>query len=157
MKNNKLNDIGKGYIAGFWDAEGTISITKNKHWCNRNGFSLRPRLAVFNTNLDVIKYIQSKVGGKMSRFRQRSSKHKICYKLVINLRKYMIEVLVLIKDYLRVKKECAETLLEYCKLRDDKYKLCGLVRHRDRSESTLYDEREWDLYKTMRKLSKWGR
>ncbi len=149
----KISDIDKGYIAGFIDGEGSIKIGKHKQ---KDRFILNPRIEVYNSNQEVIQYIQSKIGGNIGCFHKRNPHYNESYRLLINGREDIIKVLMFIKDYLKVKKERAEILLEYCRLRDDKIRLCRLVHQKDRLEISHYDCREWSLFEKMKKLNKRG-
>lgn len=61
-----MTDREIGYIAGFFDGEGNISIMKRvKRVRARNwtGFDYAFHVRAANTNLEVLQWIQSKVGG----------------------------------------------------------------------------------------------
>lgn len=102
-------------MAGFCDGEATITANNRKIF-NGKKEAIHFRLMIPNTNLDVIKYLHDKWGGRISRFgKPRSIKHKQVYYLYWGGMK-AIPILDAILPYLRVKKRQAELVIELSKL-----------------------------------------
>jgi len=127
------------YIAGFVDGEGSLMLspTPKSKWC-----PFQPRLRISNTNLDVIKWLQQKIGGFIKTREETNNRKQIWY-LVVNGTK-LLPVLENMLPYLKVKKKHAELLIRYIKLRK-KHRYCwGLT------------EEEVEIYKKLRELNQRG-
>jgi len=101
---NELTDIEKGYIAGFLDGEGEISVNSSYTCFVRFN----------NTNMEVLKWIQEKLGtGRIGEtHRIRKPNHKQCYSLWIHGEETKI-LLQYFFPYLIIKKKQAELILSY--------------------------------------------
>lgn len=74
-----MNDIITGYIAGFFDAEGTMSILNDRYRsCGRLFLSIK------NTNFEVLKTIQEMFGGYIYKEKEDNNKQKYVYRLNSN-------------------------------------------------------------------------
>ena len=65
-----IEDIIKGYLAGFFDGEGTVHISKDKR-CNHYGLTV----SIPNTCYDILKVIQSKFSGGITEEKYREKKN----------------------------------------------------------------------------------
>ena len=75
----------KGYLAGFIDGEGHITISKFK---SRKTIELSPRVAVYNTNLEVLLWLQQFFeGATIIKKRSKDPKHKDEYRLELRSQK----------------------------------------------------------------------
>ncbi len=97
---NMSEDIFFGYIIGFFDGEGYVGITKGK----RDSYTLR--IAVTNSNFDILDLYKNKYGGKI---RPKSDKYaKKYYKKLWLWEMFNNDVLSFLKSvypYTNVKKE----------------------------------------------------
>ena len=93
------------WLAGFIDGDGTIGIGGDVRW-------QVVRLRLINTSADLLKYIQSKVGGHLGEQGSPVGKGKQVYCLTLSPNETE-EVLFLIGPYLRLKYEQARLALEF--------------------------------------------
>lgn len=124
------------YIAGFWDADGIISVSFN----HSEGGRPRPNLAAFNSHAGVIAQLHTWLGGKIAT-RSRPNTNYPSHTLNICGQARMIAVLRGILPYLIVKKQQAELLLQLLESKHQRYR---------RDE---YNEQEWVLIHRIRALN----
>lgn len=114
----ELTDAQRGYIAGFLDGEGTIHIH-----CNSDGTNLGPVVNMSNSNLEVLETIQGWVGGRLSthQLNKRSGKltskgepYKLAHRLTFASKKDILTFLLIVWQYLIVKYDQAELMIDYC-------------------------------------------
>lgn len=119
-KVKKLRPEDVAYIAGIVDGEGTITLTR------RNSYKQRHLvLSISNTELRLLKYIQSIIGvGKITQKRVFSDRHSLGYTYVLSSR-HALDVVRAIHPYLRTHKRLRAKLVieKYIKLtpRNGKY------------------------------------
>jgi len=104
MANIKPEEIA--YIAGFFDGEGSIYISKSK-----KQYFLT--VSVVNANLYVLEFIRKLLHiGKVSRNPDKNMKHRKVYRLRLysNDAKNFLEIVL---PYLRVKTEQAKLAIEF--------------------------------------------
>ena len=111
-----LTDKEIGYIAGIIDGEGTICLSKCV-WKHRKEAYYRPFIKIANTNLQMLKFIQSKLEcGSISEDRTENNNWKACYTLRFSAN--MIRTfLPIIKNSLLIKKEQAILLNDFLKMK----------------------------------------
>ena len=110
---NKLSISQKSYIAGFLDADGMIGISRVKSKSNAHPYSFTIRVIITNTNYEVIKYFKKTIGVGCAY--ESSYKYKPNWNVVHRYQlqaKQSFELLTEIIDFLIVKKERAETVLQ---------------------------------------------
>lgn len=59
----ELGEYELGYIAGFIDGEGSIYLVKTKNKGNKKGYSLHPKLSLYNTRKEALEIIRRLIGG----------------------------------------------------------------------------------------------
>lgn len=100
------------YIAGYFDGEGCISLTK----------SGKPRVNITNTHLESLKeiqkYMELKINGKTNIY-VKHNKNKPCYSLVFSQGRTILGFLNKVKPYSIVKKIKVMNAIKYF---DCKYK-----------------------------------
>lgn len=138
----KLSDDERGYIAGIIDGEGSISLRLRRHEFNQ-GWDIRPKITVDNTNKEVTEWLKDHTGGRVSpkpiyRPAHLGKKPIWLYRLtgIVNIRALLEELLPL----LIIKHEHAEIMLEYCNLRMQRWK-------------KPYTNQEFDLANRLRALN----
>jgi len=100
-----------GFIVGLIEGEGTFNLKLRK-----NRKHAQPRFTISNTDLRLLKYAQSIIGGRIRK--QRVSKRgTICYALEIAKIDAIYKTLEKLIPYLITKKKQAKVMYEYCKLR----------------------------------------
>ena len=99
-------DTDLAYVAGFFDGEGCISITKN------GAVDVR----IINTAHNVLVKLQSVFGGSITERSQRVNKKQYAYSFY---GENAVKFLELVKPYLIEKLPQAETVLEYYELRNN--------------------------------------
>ncbi|MBI5299698.1 MAG: LAGLIDADG family homing endonuclease [Deltaproteobacteria bacterium] len=128
----------KAYIAGIVDGEGTVTLSR-KH----KNETPSPRVSISNCNLNLLRWIQKKVGrGIIQKKRRVKKHHSNAYKLRI-LSNSAIWFLNEIKNFLRLKKPQAMLIIK-------KYKSVTL---RNGRYNPVLLEKKMKLVKTMRKLN----
>jgi len=139
VEQTKIINISEpeiSYIAGFFDGEGNIAPykTREKWYVLRMTFS--------NTNMDVINFIKSKIGGHISTFKVVNCKR--CYNLSITGMNRVFVLAKMILPYSIVKKQQLQLIIDYCNNRFNQY-----------SNST-YSENEVDIINKIKQLTKRG-
>jgi len=100
-----LTEIEKAYIAGFFDGEGCVHISKKLRKKQGKNYCYSLKSVISNTKLEPLKYIKNIFGGSVS-IQYRKNNHKDNYFLQLNI-KSTINLLENIYPYLRIKKEQA--------------------------------------------------
>lgn len=96
-----MTDAAIGYVAGFIDGEGCLSI-------NRSG---SVSIAIINTSLAALEFVRETLGvGTVKARKQRVNKNQFIYTVYGD---ECVEVLEKIKDLLIDKKAQAELILEF--------------------------------------------
>ena len=103
-ENLSLNEVEKAYIAGIVDGEGTIGL-----WRHHKNETASPMVTIANNSLDLLQWIQSKVGGNICSKKKRQAHHGDSYALSLKQDR-AICFLNEIKSYLIIKKQQAELI-----------------------------------------------
>jgi len=101
----KLTEIEQAYIAGFFDGEGCLHISKKMRKNQGKNYCYSLKSVISNTKLEPLKYIKIFFGGSISK-QNRKINQKDIYFLQMNI-KSTINLLKNIYPYLRIKKEQA--------------------------------------------------
>lgn len=139
MSGNKLTPTQKAYVAGFLDADGSISIEGSvskrgwQHWALR--------LIFYNCNLEVLEKIKKWVGIGSITERNRSNKWNISRMLRLQGIS-AVNLLKQIKPYLIVKKKQAEIAIKFSKTFSDKNLENGNWRYGKRVKKKTIEERK---------------
>jgi intein-encoded DNA endonuclease-like protein len=106
--DDPVTDAEIEYIAGFFDGEGSITISKgiSKHI----QYSLMVEIA--NTNRNILEWIQNKVGGKIWGKPNENSEINTVYKLRFGYN-YASEFLIKVLPYIKIKRQRALLGIEY--------------------------------------------
>jgi len=108
-KQYDLTDEEKGYIAGFLDGEGTLTIRRAR---TKNGFCYKPTIQAGNTNINVLKWLQNRIGGSVKRKRRKEKNRKEFYLWRLTGYNAVCGLLREIAPIMKVKKEQAQLLLD---------------------------------------------
>ena len=112
---SNLTDKQIGYIAGIIDGEGTICLHKCT-WKHRKSVYYRPFIKIANSNLTMLKSIQSILGcGSIKMERLATGNWKAMYTLNFSanmIRTFLPDII----DTLIIKKEQAYLITEFMKL-----------------------------------------
>lgn len=114
-----LSEREIGYLAGFIDGEGTISIYRTyRRYKGNVSFRAKPEISVSSTNLKVIE-LMKKYGFKhrTQKGNDRLPNRKTLYYISIRRFNAIDQLLTQIKDSLVVKKEQALIILEFIRMR----------------------------------------
>lgn len=95
-----------GYLAGMLDGEGTIMISKRRE----RAFL---KVAIGNTNQDVINYLHARFGGSTERTEDHRHEHWKPMHRVYWCGNYAIKILNLIYEYLIIKRIQADIAFEF--------------------------------------------
>ncbi|MHA1627255.1 MAG: LAGLIDADG family homing endonuclease [Candidatus Asgardarchaeia archaeon] len=100
-----MSDTGVAYIAGFFDGEGSIFISKSK-----KQYFLT--VSISNTNLHVLEEVQKIIGGNISKSpdNRENSSELFKLRLYCNEAKKFLEKIL---PYLKIKKEQAKLAIEF--------------------------------------------
>lgn len=117
MAWSNLSESERGYIAGFIDADGSITISKQR---NDSGIYYRPTLSIYNNSKELLESIALKLSdGDVEYFvdKRRDSRHnRDTYVLAIRKLDDLKEVLDNLQGYLRLKDGQAKKAAEAIKL-----------------------------------------
>jgi hypothetical protein len=101
------------YIAGFFDGEGYVTIRRANRSRNQGkGISYRTVVGFTNTDMSVLTWIQSIVGGRIYKKSRYSHKHSVAFELCLLRVSDVIMCLTGILPYLRIKQAQAELGLD---------------------------------------------
>jgi hypothetical protein len=133
-----LTKVDKAYIAGIVDGEGSIGL-----WRHHKNETHSPNVTIANNNLDLLKWIQLRVGGVIVSKKKRQIHHANSYAWSLRMDK-AISFLNEIKVYLIVKKQQADLITtEYKK-----------VTHRSGKYTSEMLAKKEELVAKIRKLNK---
>ena len=131
------------YLAGFFDGEGCVSITKSKN--RKTGFIYAPRISIVNTNKSIMVWINSLInGGVQKRYSKGNNKTKLEWQLT--RLKDILKFTQLFKPYVKVKKRQLEVMEKFIKIR-----LSKPFGHHS------YSIQEEQLYLELKELNKRGK
>jgi len=99
-----LTDSERGYIAGFLDADGSITVNRREYGSVVINFS--------NTNPSIIKYIAKLCGSKVYAQYRRKGNRRTLWRVQINA-KNAASLLKDILPFLKVKKKQAKLAIEF--------------------------------------------
>lgn len=100
-----LTDIQKGYIAGLIDGEGCIGLYKSHN-------KISPRLSIGMTDYNVLKWIQSLLGGNIIKHHRQYKTDSDCWNYVMPI-SVMRKLLPVIESYMKVKQVNAQLMITY--------------------------------------------
>ena len=124
----------KGYVAGFLDGEGSITIAKRKHKdCINNVYDLR--VQVTGTDKIPLEWFKEKFGGSIMLRLNTGLKNKPLYQYCIAARK-ALKMLVEVYPYLLIKKQLAEIAILF---QSEKMKM-SLGRCRSKEEIEFFNK-----------------
>jgi len=148
IDTENLSEFELGYIAGFVDGEGTISVTKQGR---EDGLTLHPLIRISGTDGDVVGKMASWFNksvngpyGKDAYEEKRDGNRRDYYSFEIRTWRGVLNILEGICDRLIVKRKQASLVKELCQIRLDNY-------------GEDYTERELELVERIRELNKRGR
>lgn len=112
---DRLTEEGlKGWVAGFIDGEGTISIHKMIESKSLMGARHRASVEATNTNLTSLQKLVSLFGGSIWQKRQQGENNLDCYRWRVEGQTAR-KVILFALPYFIVKKKQAEITLKFCK------------------------------------------
>jgi hypothetical protein len=150
---NKENLI---YIAGFIDGEGCLTINKRKISRNQKNDFYSIRIIISNTNLDILEWICSIVGGSIHKtINENELKRKQGYALCLNV-KDAINLLKNISPFLKVKNLQANYLLRFVELKKSFSRKRSNGRYGTLKSSDEYMKLQEEIYRKIRKLNQRG-
>lgn len=111
-----LTEGEKGYIAGYLDGEGTITLLWKK---SREGHGYSPMVLFTNTNQESMEWIRAKIGGNLIVFKKvrDNKKWRTLYTLRTGSVLHIQQLLKMLLPYLIIKRKHAELMLEFCNSR----------------------------------------
>ncbi len=118
MRSETLSDFELGYIAGFLDGEGHITIMRSYPGRARYKMGFHSiQVVMANNKVKVLEWIQMRIGGAI--YSQEASEsrgnRKTCYRLVLSGQKSK-QFLLTIAPYVLLKGEQVALALEYLEL-----------------------------------------
>lgn len=112
-RGNYLDKVQRAYAAGFIDADGCISLIRNKsHSCKR-GYRHRSYVAMTNTNLAICQRMKAWFGGTVSSTARVLTGHKRVYQWRLNSLSEIDNCLTQIRPYLFVKRKQADIVMDF--------------------------------------------
>jgi len=127
------------YIAGFFDGEGSISISWQKTPNTFRKRVCRSTVSIGNTDYPVLKYVQSCLGGTIHFIPQRNKRWHASWVWKAST-KEAATIIEKLLPYLRVKAKQAKLLIEYQQYKD-------AIQWRGRRG---YTQEEWDTIGSFR-------
>lgn len=120
-----MKNTDKAYIAGFLDADGSISIIHHKR--SNGSVNYDTKVRITNTYEDTIERIRDMIPYKSVKVYKRDRRqpnYATSYDLVLNSREDIADLLEDIYPYLITKKDRASLMIEYCRSRCNHPKKC---------------------------------
>lgn len=115
----KIAKTDLAYIAGVIDSDGYIGLTRSReNRRTKKTYSYRPTITITQTKPQAIALLKDIGLGRFGIKKQQSKKHKSLYRWGIYSYRDVKFLIKRILPYLRIKKEQAKILLEYCKHRE---------------------------------------
>ena len=111
------------FVTGIVEGEGGFYLCKGpKRWNNKTYYHYRPMIEVINTDLELLRFCQSIIGGKIYDNAAKQRNHpswKKCYVLSIGGFQNCLNAINLIRPFLVTNKSRVEAdlLAEYCNVR----------------------------------------
>lgn len=105
--NPKIRPVDAAYIAGFIDGEGYLGVERGKRYSKQ-------RCVVYNTCIEVLDWIKNTINCGYIR-EVMKTKNRTCYQLDIAKTRDLLILLPQIIPYMKVKKNEAKALYEFCK------------------------------------------
>jgi hypothetical protein len=135
-----LSDFDLGYIAGFFDGEGCISITRSKR--KSGNINYNQYISIANTDLETLKWVTKTTNlGRVRRleppppsertekWRQRPWMWSKCYTWQVSSLAECYRFITDIGPHLKIKKKLAELLLEFIEIQHKKSKPTAIRDH----------------------------
>ena len=98
------------YLAGFIDGEGTLTVTRNSRKDRPGYFRLNIRLAVYNTNIELLAVLRDGFGGTIMIANMKDQRWKPQGQLVWS-EEQIVPILTAVRPFLILKAEQADILL----------------------------------------------
>lgn len=136
----KLTTTQRAYLAGYFDGEGTFSITKRPEKRSPIGFSYQPYCSVASVNSEVIEFLQQLVGKGFRVYRPRDGNANDAYEWQLTGIESIIDFINQLIPYLVLKKKVALKLKEFCLSRNGKMKLPRNKRGFTKKELRIFNE-----------------
>lgn len=107
--------LSLGYMAGYFDGEGSIGLYKTLKYKNRRTpvWAYSRRITVTNTYLPILKKFKKLFGGSILEYSDKH-RHKRCYYWKLNSKSMIINFLNFIYPSLHEKKRQARLMLKSC-------------------------------------------
>ena len=144
-----------GYIAGMIDGEGSIFLWQNvttKAKIRKTGYYYHPVVTITNCNLDVLKYLQNMIGGRIQ-IKKPIGNRKVGYALILGSN-YIRKLIPLMENVLLIKSKQLQLMKEYISLiitKDNK----KYNRYNPPSKDNL--KRRDEIYFELKQLNKRGK
>jgi hypothetical protein len=140
------------YLAGLLDGEGYVSIWEvkkgqKKKWLHTHETYYHPVIKIVMTDEPIIRWLKDSFGGTLEvrRLGEKNINWKTSYGWMLR-KAQVVEFLRHVSPYLRVKKQQAEIILEFSKLKSLPFIPMSEEAH----------EKKYQLYKQIRILNKRG-
>ena len=111
-----MNKFERAYIAGFFDGEGTITVACGRK--TKKGRIYTLICAFYNSDQEVLEWIQSKIGGTIHIRPKKSPHHFIHRMLYCRNQRELIIWLETLYPFLIIKKEAVNLGIMFLKLRE---------------------------------------
>lgn len=144
---NETNSLFWSYVAGIIESDGSFCVKKQKY---QYGQRYLPVISIDMVDPLAIHYISTKINfGRVLANKVKACKNGICYRLALGKKEEIISFLNQIFPFLRVKKEQAKTLLEFCQ----KWKNTGYCKAGVPVDEIVFRE---ECHQKIKQLNKYG-
>jgi len=144
----KIEKVELAWLAGVIDSDGCIGLYQYKPSHGYNTIVTRPSVTIVNTNELMIRTVEN-IAQRLNisyycniKKWSESTNWKDCYSIAFQNKESALKILEESKNYLVIKKEQADIVIEFCKNKKNKH-----------NKKTKLDDK---LYKRIRILNKKG-
>ena len=144
-----LTEEELAYIAGLVDGEGSFHLHKHKR--NTGLITYDVSFYISNTKKELIDWLNKKIEGSRIQETKKNKEYlnrNICYLFHLTKQKNLLEFLPKIIPYLIIKRNQANIIFEFIKIRSSLYKRGG--------HNSIHSNEEEKMYFKIRNLNKRG-
>lgn len=140
-----MTKIERAYIAGFFDADGSVTVIKGRLTKRKPHHIYTIALCFYNNDRNVLEWFQQKMGGRLYYRPRARNHHEMASQLYMRTQTEILQCLSTILPYLKTKRQSAELAYKFLKLREP-------TKHLHSAHNPLTDE-QLEILKQLRQAN----